>query len=102
MNDDYTTLSRRQMLAALGGVGLASAAAGLGTSAYLNDTESFENNTITAGTLDLKVDWQQTYTGPDGMVPVNAYPDDDDDNWQSWDGVQLAGPDAQGDIRDIE
>ncbi|MFC3477066.1 vWA domain-containing protein [Halobacterium litoreum] len=64
MNDDYTTLSRRQMLAALGGVGLASAGAGLGTSAYLNDTESFDANTVTAGRLDLKVDWEEHYSFP--------------------------------------
>ncbi|WP_336036684.1 SipW-dependent-type signal peptide-containing protein [Halobacterium yunchengense] len=83
MTDHTFELTRRRVLAGLGGVGLASAAAGLGTSAYLNDTESFEGNSITAGTLDLKVDWQQTYTGPDGRVPVNAYPDHDDDGWQS-------------------
>lgn len=57
-------LSRRRVLAGLGGVGLASAAAGLGTSAYFNDTESFENNTLTAGTLDLKVDWEEHYSYP--------------------------------------
>jgi predicted ribosomally synthesized peptide with SipW-like signal peptide len=76
-------LSRRTVLAGLGGAGIASASAGLGTTAYLNDTESFEDNTITAGTLDLKVDWQQTYDGPDGLVPVNAYPDHDGDGLQS-------------------
>ena len=104
MTNDKNTyaLSRRKALAALGTIGAASAGAGLGTSAWFSDRETFEGNTLTAGSLDLKIDWQQTYTGPDGMVPVNAYPDDDDDNWQSWDGVQLAGPDAEGDIRDIE
>ena len=79
-------LSRRSVLAGLGGAGLASASAGLGTSAYLNDTESFTGNSITAGTLDLKVDWQQTYDGPDGLVPVNAYPDHDGDGLQSLSG----------------
>jgi predicted ribosomally synthesized peptide with SipW-like signal peptide len=54
-------VSRRKVLAGLGGIGLASAGAGLGTSAYFNDTESFENNSITAGTLDLKVDWEEHY-----------------------------------------
>ena len=57
-------LSRRKVLAGLGGVGLASAGAGLGTSAFLNDTESFEGNTITAGELDLKVDWEEHYSYP--------------------------------------
>jgi predicted ribosomally synthesized peptide with SipW-like signal peptide len=57
-------LTRRRVLAGAAGVGLASAAAGFGTSAYLSDTESFENNTITAGTLDLKVDWEEHYSYP--------------------------------------
>ncbi len=48
-------LTRRRVLAGLGTIGVAGAAAGLGTSAYLNDTESFTDNTITAGTLDMSV-----------------------------------------------
>jgi len=55
MNDDTIGLSRRKMLVGLGAVGVASAGAGLGTTAYFNDTESFENNTLTAGSLDLFV-----------------------------------------------
>jgi predicted ribosomally synthesized peptide with SipW-like signal peptide len=61
MPDKNFRISRRKVLAGIGGVGAASAGAGLGTSAYLNDTESFENNTITAGELDLKVDWEEHY-----------------------------------------
>lgn len=69
MTDDNKLhrFSRRRVLAGLGGVGLASAGAGVGTSAYLNDTESFEGNTITAGTLDLLVGyysyWDQGMAG---------------------------------------
>ena len=48
-------LSRRKMLAGLGAIGLASAGAGLGTSAYFSDRETFENNSLTAGTLDMSV-----------------------------------------------
>ncbi|WP_218054136.1 SipW-dependent-type signal peptide-containing protein, partial [Halorubrum sp. SD626R] len=55
MNDDKIGLSRRKMLVGLGAVGVASAGAGLGTTAYFNDTESFENNELTAGSLDLFV-----------------------------------------------
>ena len=55
MNDDTIGLSRRKMLVGLGAVGVASAGAGLGTTAYFNDTETFENNTLTAGSLDLFV-----------------------------------------------
>lgn len=59
-------LTRRRVLAGLGTVGVASAGAGLGTSAYFSDTESFENNTLTAGELNLVVDW---YTDVDqGMA----------------------------------
>ena len=54
-NIDTIGLSRRKMLAGLGAVGVASAGAGLGTTAYFNDTESFDDNTLTAGELDLFV-----------------------------------------------
>jgi predicted ribosomally synthesized peptide with SipW-like signal peptide len=55
MNDDTIGLSRRKMLVGLGAVGVASAGAGLGTTAYFNDTESFNGNSLTAGELDLFV-----------------------------------------------
>jgi predicted ribosomally synthesized peptide with SipW-like signal peptide len=62
MNDDTFDLTRRKALAALGTIGVASAGAGLGTSAYFSDQETFENNQLTAGTLDLKVAWQEHYS----------------------------------------
>jgi predicted ribosomally synthesized peptide with SipW-like signal peptide len=49
------SLSRRQALGGLGAIGLAGAGAGLGTSALFSDEESFENNSITAGTMDMEV-----------------------------------------------
>ena len=76
-------LSRRKLLAGLGAVGVASAGAGLGTTAYFNDTESFEGNTLTAGQLDLLVDWQQTYDFGEGQTFVSAHPDHDGDGEQS-------------------
>jgi predicted ribosomally synthesized peptide with SipW-like signal peptide len=69
------TLTRRQLLAGFGTVGVASAGAGLGTSAYFSDAETFENNALTAGEFDLKLDWQVTYTGPNGFEYVTASPD---------------------------
>ena len=60
-NPDRFHLSRRKTLAALGTIGAASAGAGLGTSAFFSDEESYENNTLTAGSLDLKVDWEEHY-----------------------------------------
>ncbi|SDM76324.1 SipW-cognate class signal peptide [Halogranum gelatinilyticum] len=55
MADKKLNLSRRNVLAGLGTIGLASAGAGIGTTAYFNDTESFTDNTLTAGSLDLAV-----------------------------------------------
>ena len=67
MNEDKIGLSRRKMLVGLGAVGVASAGAGLGTTAYFNDTESFEDNTLTAGSLDLRVLYEASYDS-DGAV----------------------------------
>lgn len=79
MSDDKKVeLSRRNVLASLGAIGAASAAAGAGTMAYFNDEETFQNNQLTAGSLDLKVDWQQSYNGN----PVGAFPDENSDNVQ--------------------
>jgi len=61
MSNDFE-LSRRKALAALGSIGVASAGAGLGTSAYFSDQETFENNRLVAGELDLKVDWEEHYS----------------------------------------
>ncbi|EMA63260.1 vWA domain-containing protein [Halorubrum kocurii] len=82
-NIDTVGLSRRTLLAGLGAVGVASAGAGLGTTAYFNDTESFEENTLTAGQLDLLVDWQQTYDFGEGRKFISAHPDHDEDGEQS-------------------
>lgn len=80
---NLTDLTRRKMLAGLGAVGLASAGAGLGTSAYFSDTEAFADNEIVAGELDLLVDWQQHYTMNGETTFVNAHPDHDGDGEQS-------------------
>ena len=48
-------LSRRKALVGLGAVGAAGAGAGFGTTALFSDQESFTNNSITAGTLNLSV-----------------------------------------------
>ena len=49
-------LSRRNVLAGLGTIGVASAGAGLGTTAFFNDTESVEAS-FEAGRLDLVVEY---------------------------------------------
>jgi Ca-activated chloride channel family protein len=77
-NNQAIDLTRRKMLAGLGAVGLASAGAGLGTSAYFSDREEFSNNGLTAGTLDLKLDYKATYQGGEGRLDAikeMGYPD---------------------------
>jgi len=97
MTDENFDLTRRKVLGSIGVVGVAGAAAGYGTTAYFSDEESFDNNTLAAGELDLKVDWQQTYNGPNPMTeavephPVSAYPDTDGDGVQDLEGVTYSG-----------
>jgi len=55
------TISRRTVLAGLGTIGVASAGAGLGTTAYFSDEETFADNRLVAGSFDLKVDWEEHY-----------------------------------------
>jgi len=80
MTDERFDISRRKALAALGTIGVASAGAGLGTSAYFSDQETFENNSLTAGTLDLGVGYTAHYSD---------WSDDEDEgvpNVRMWDG----------------
>ena len=83
-------LSRRAALAGIGGIGVASAGAGLGTSAYFSDEESFENNSLTAGELDLKLDYKATYAGGPGRLS-------EIDGWYSDEG-----PGEPFDVEEIE
>jgi predicted ribosomally synthesized peptide with SipW-like signal peptide len=57
-------LSRRKILASVGAVGAAGAGVGLGTSALFSDTEEFANNQLTAGQLNLVMDWEEHYSFP--------------------------------------
>ncbi|WP_251342666.1 SipW-dependent-type signal peptide-containing protein [Haloplanus halophilus] len=59
---DRYELSRRRILAALGTIGLTSAGAGLGTTAYFSDQETFEDNRLVAGTLDMGVGYSAHYS----------------------------------------
>ncbi len=102
-------LSRRSVLAGLSGIGVASVGAGFGTSAYFSDREGFVDNELSAGELDLRIDWQQLYFGPeentDNYAPygeagrpfVNAHPDSGDG---SPDGEQSLDTDAFDDVDD--
>jgi len=70
-DDKLYTLSRRKMLAGLGAIGIASAGAGIGTSAYFSDREAFEDNRLTAGSLDMRVVYETSYDS-DGAVQNQA------------------------------
>jgi predicted ribosomally synthesized peptide with SipW-like signal peptide len=62
MPTDKYDLSRRRILTALGTIGVVSAGAGLGTTAYFSDQETFENNQLVAGTLDMGVGYSAHYS----------------------------------------
>ena len=71
MNPDNNNigLSRRKVLVGLGAVGVASAGAGLGTTAYFSDQVEFENNELQAGTLALNVTQTIHTLDQDGRGP---------------------------------
>ncbi|MFP9059543.1 SipW-dependent-type signal peptide-containing protein [Natrialbaceae archaeon A-chndr2] len=87
MTDDKINtigLSRRRVLGGIGAIGIASAGAGIGTTAYFSDQESFENNTITAGTFALTVEQSVENLDQDGMGPDQIdYESDDQGVWGS-------------------
>jgi len=60
---DETELSRRQILATLGAAGLSGAALGTGTGAILTDGSRLTETTLAAGSLDLRVAWNDGATG---------------------------------------
>jgi predicted ribosomally synthesized peptide with SipW-like signal peptide len=95
-------LSRRRMLVGLGAVGVASAGAGFGTTAFFSDEESFVDNSLVAGELDLLIDWQQTYDFGEGHTFVSAHPDHDGDGEQSIAADNDAGQLKYSDFPDVE
>jgi len=68
-NNPTIGLSRRNVLIGLGAVGVASAGAGLGTTAFFSDEESFTDNTITAGQFELHVSQTTTMVDQGGIGP---------------------------------
>ncbi|WP_152042415.1 SipW-dependent-type signal peptide-containing protein [Salinigranum salinum] len=59
---DKFDISRRKMLGAMGTIGGAAALGGASTLAFFSDSEEFANSQLTAGELDLKVDWSEHYS----------------------------------------
>jgi len=83
MSDKKTYgLSRRKALLGLGTVGVAGAGAGVGTSALFSDEESFEDNTITAGTQNLIVNADivdsSSFDGNGGSISIEDMTADGD------------------------
>ena len=71
-NDSKYSLSRRKALLGLGTVGVAGAGAGVGTSALFSDTESFEDNTLTAGELNLIVDYGTSVDSTNASAAIDG------------------------------
>jgi predicted ribosomally synthesized peptide with SipW-like signal peptide len=93
--DNTYYISRRRLLGGAGTVGVAAALGGVGTEAFLSDTEAVANNEFVAGELDLMVTWQEHYVdwSSDEMetetvddlrsaTATEAFPDDDGDGIQ--------------------
>ncbi|WP_435318959.1 SipW-dependent-type signal peptide-containing protein [Haloarchaeobius sp. TZWSO28] len=72
-------LTRRRLLALTGTVGVSSAGAGLGTSAFFSDTETFEGNQLVAGQLDVQAAWTEFYAdGQDSRGFLDASQEEQD------------------------
>ena len=84
--------SRRKLLGSVATLGAAGAIGGAGTMAFFSDTEEFANNQLTAGELDLKVDWEEHYSNWMGdEVGLAEMPDDPDDADYVLPAFDLAG-----------
>jgi predicted ribosomally synthesized peptide with SipW-like signal peptide len=105
-------ISRRKVLAGLGTIGVASAGAGLGTTAFFSDEEELEAS-LEAGRMDILLDYRATYSPwepyLDDVYPrspdVQVFdPDDDPQTDNSIEGpIYVTGqaPDIRDDDGDI-
>lgn len=78
MSDDHGHLNRRNVLAGLGTVGAGAALVGAGTTALFSDEATLPNEMV-AGELALVVDWQELYDMGEGLQPIDAFPDPQND-----------------------
>ena len=75
MTDEHNSITRRNVLAGLGTVGVGGALVGAGTGAFFSDRQNLPDNQLVAGELNLVVDWENRYDSGDGLVPIDAFPD---------------------------
>lgn len=96
MSDDNTIgLSRRRLLGGLGAIGVASAGAGIGTTAYFSDQEEFTGNTITAGEFGLSVEQSIRNVDQDDLGP-------DQEAWEEGSGDDSVWVTSPIDIADAK
>ncbi|MEF8820489.1 MAG: vWA domain-containing protein [Haloferacaceae archaeon] len=81
-NNGRLDLSRRKLLGSVATLGAAGAIGGAGSMAFFSDEESYANNQLVAGELDLKIDWEEHYSdwkGDETSEAEMADPDGDPD-----------------------
>ncbi|MFC4988013.1 SipW-dependent-type signal peptide-containing protein [Saliphagus infecundisoli] len=88
MSEKDFEISRRKALAGVGVVGVASAGAGLGTTAYFSDEETFDGNTITAGEFGMEVKQTVKNVNQGGLGPSQT----DFEEGNNDDGVWVTDP----------
>ncbi|MDZ7730508.1 MAG: SipW-dependent-type signal peptide-containing protein [Natrialbaceae archaeon] len=82
MNDDTSPVTRRNVLAGLGALGVGGTLVGAGTAALFSDEKTLPNDLV-AGELSLVLDWQESYDFGEGLTPIDAFPDPDNDGVQN-------------------
>ncbi|MEF8973824.1 MAG: VWA domain-containing protein [Haloarcula sp.] len=93
MSDDYD-ISRRKLLSATGTIGAAAALGGAGSMAFFSDEESYANNRLVAGELDMKVGYSAHYSD---WKPSGGTPEGEGVEVRHWNGA----PDTTGSSSDL-
>ncbi|MFA9416706.1 SipW-dependent-type signal peptide-containing protein [Natrinema sp. HArc-T2] len=88
MAEDNDSISRRNVLAGLGTIGVGGALAGAGTSAFFSDKANLPDNQLTAGELALVVDWEEWYDMGDGFELIDVFPDPMGEGEQNFDPIK--------------
>jgi len=100
MADRNIELTRRKILASAGAVGAAGVGAGLGTSALFSDEETFVNNQLVAGELDMKVSWDVHYFRDDAGSDLGYFLGEDEDPPEEGAGYPTSSEDPMFAVED--